>query len=257
MKETPAASRADAEHVKRTMTVPRRSAMTTAISDDRTVSAPKKSLFAVVFEAKPNPAQSSAYADIAAELTPELMKIDGFLENPRYGSRSNKGLVLSLSLWDSEKALVRWRSRRIHREDQAKARAGVLSDYHLRVGEVTAVAGKFADREVGWARHDETEVGAAKALVIVDGVMPDGAAATMTERVKAGQAGAVTLELFDHLTEANRLALLSAWQSHADASAFVRSIGPIIETTKLNAYVIRVIRDYGLNDRREAPQYHD
>ena len=87
--------------------------------------------------------------------------------------------------------------------------------------------------------------------------MPNAAAATMTERITAGEAGAVTSELFDHQTEANRLALLSAWQTHADARAFARSIGPIIEATTSNAYVIRVIRDYGLNDRREAPQYHD
>jgi heme-degrading monooxygenase HmoA len=218
----------------------------------------KKSLFAVVFEVKPNPAQSSAYLEIASELRPELVKIDGFLENERYRSAQSNGFVLSLSLWDSEKALVRWRSQKMHREDQAKGRAGVLSDYHLRVGEVTQVTGRFADREVGWMRHDETEVAVAKALVIIEGEMaPDSPAASIPQRIKAGQAGAIGAEVFEHLTQPNRLAILSAWQTPSDAAAFAKSISPPVRVANLNSYVIRVIRDYGLKDRREAPQHHD
>ncbi len=218
----------------------------------------KKSLFAVVFEVKPNPAQSSAYLEIANELRAELLKIDGFLANERYRSARNNGFVLSLSLWDSEKALVRWRSQKMHREDQAKGSAGVLSDYHLRVGEVTQAAGKFADREVGWMRHDETEVGVAKALVIIEGeIAPDSPAAAIPRGIKAGQAGAISAEVFEHLTQSNRLAILSAWQTQADAAQFAKSISPLIKAANLNSYVIRVIRDYGLKDRREAPQHHD
>lgn len=218
----------------------------------------EKSLFAVVFEVKPNPAQSSAYLEIASELRPELVKIDGFLENERYRSAQNNGFVLSLSLWDSEKALVRWRSQKMHREDQAKGRAGVLSDYHLRVGEVTQVTGRFADREVGWMRHDETEVGAAKALVIIEGeIAPDSPAASIPPRIKAGQAGAISTDVFEHLTQPNRSAILSAWQTQSDAAEFAKSIGPLVRVANLNTYVIRVIRDYGLKDRREAPQHHD
>jgi heme-degrading monooxygenase HmoA len=218
----------------------------------------KKSLFAVVFEVKPNPAQSSVYLEIANELRPELLKIDGFLENERYRSAHNNGFLLSLSLWDSEKALVRWRSRKIHREDQAKGRAGVLSDYHLRVGEVTQVTGKFAGREVGWMRHDETEVGVAKALVIIEGeIAPDSPAACIPQRMKVGQAVMISVEVFEHLTQPNRLAILSAWRAQADAAEFAKSISPLLEAANLNAYAIRVIRDYGLKDRREAPQHHD
>ena len=217
----------------------------------------RKSLFAVVFEVKPNPAQSSAYVDRARELRPELLKIEGFLENERYGSRLDNGFVLSLSLWDSEKAVVRWRSQKIHREDQAKGRAGLLSDYHLRVGEVTEVSGKFADREVGWARHDETEVGAAKALVIIEGEVPSGSmAAALPKRINVGERGAVSSEVFEHLTQANRLAMLSGWKTQTEAAKFAKSIEPIVAAATLNLYVIRVIRDYGLKDRREAP-HHD
>ena len=107
-------------------------------------------------------------------------------------------------------------------------------------------------------RHDETEVGVAKALVIIEGEMaPDSPAATISQRIKAGEAGMISVEVFEHLTQPNRLAILSAWQTRPDASEFAKSISPLLKAANLNTYVIRVIRDYGLKDRREAPQHHD
>lgn len=209
----------------------------------------QRSLFAVVFEVRPDPARQADYLRIAGELKPELQKVQGFLENERFRSRTRPGVLLSLSLWDNEKALVRWRSNALHHQGQAAGREGVLADYHLRVGEVTALAGgQYAGRKIGWMRRDETEVGAAKAVTVFDGAPRD----------LQGLAAAHPLheETFDHLTDPNRVARLDEWASVAQAEAFARQARARL-SGRSAIYAVRVIRDYGLSDRREAPQAFD
>jgi hypothetical protein len=51
------------------------------------------------------------------------------------------------------------------------------------------------------------------------------------------------------------MALLSGWHTQQEADDFAApAIGQSNAGT--NIYAIRVIRDYGFRDRREAPQYY-
>ena len=212
-----------------------------------------RSLFAVVFEVKPHAARMDDYLHIAAGLRPELAKVRGFVENERFRSRSRPGVLLSLSLWDDEKALVRWRALETHRSAQHEGRDRVFEDYHLRVGEVTRVTGPFADREVGWMRHDATEVGQSRTLTVVDGVL----SAPLRQFIDAGLSDGphiVGHDHFDHLSEHDRSAIVVGWNSSDAAHGFAEQLAArATQATRL--YTIRVIRDYGLRDRREAPQF--
>jgi heme-degrading monooxygenase HmoA len=228
------------------------SASSTSTAD----STAKRSLFAVVFEVKPDAARGADYLRIAKGLRPELIKIPGFLENERFRSRSRPGYLLSLSLWDDEKALVRWRTVEKHHEAQMEGRQGVLDDYHIRVGEVTQVTGPYADRKVGWMRQDETQVGQAQALTIIDGVLPpDSNLWQFASKLTADRNDVVSTDIFDHLTTPGRIAMLVGWRSQQDADAFAKAA---MQRNDAHAqiYAIRVIRDYGLKDRREAPQFY-
>ncbi|MCK1323593.1 alpha/beta fold hydrolase [Bradyrhizobium sp. 156] len=199
-----------------------------------------KSLFAVVFEVEPDPEQKAQYLEIAGGLRPVLEKMAGFIMNERFRSRRNPLKLLSLSLWDDEKALVRWRTVEQHHRGQVRGRAGVLSDYHLRVGEVEMAIGDYSDRQLGWMTNEETEVSDVKALTVVDRpTAPPGI-------------GAANCEMFDHLTSKGRVAVLCRWPTVSAAKNHIES-----ETLPngASAYVIRVIRDYGKADRREAPQF--
>lgn len=212
-----------------------------------------RSLFAVVFEVKPNPARKDEYLQIAASLRPALEKIPGFLENERFHSSQREGYLLSLSLWDNEKAVVHWRTLEQHHAAQVRGREGVLEDYRIRVGEVTRVAGRFADRDVGWMRQDQTEIGQATALTIIDGALPDGS--SLSPLTSTTHPKALDSDVFQHLTTAGRHAFLAGWRTQQDADNFadaaIRS-----NDAGANIYAIRVVRDYGLKDRREAPQYY-
>ena len=88
----------------------------------------------VIFEVIPATGRKQEYLDLAASLRPALEQIDGFISIERFESLTNEGKILSLSVWCDEEAVKRWRQLEAHRVTQAKGRAGVFSDYQLRVG---------------------------------------------------------------------------------------------------------------------------
>lgn len=212
-----------------------------------------RSLFAVVFEVKPNPARKEEYLHIAGSLRPALEKIPGFLENERFRSRSRDGYLLSLSLWENEKAVVQWRTLEQHHAAQVRGREGVLEDYRIRVGEATRVAGRFADREVGWIRQDQTTVGQAAAVTIIDGTLP--AASALSQLVQAGHPAMRDHDVFEHLSTNKRVATLVGWPTQQAANDFAEQ-AIRYNDAGANIYALRIIRDYSLKDRREAPQYY-
>ena len=93
-------------------------------------------MIAVIFEVWPHPDHRSDYFDLAAALKPQLETIDGFISVERYESLTEKGKVLSLSVWRDEQAVAQWRNLEQHRTAQAKGRGGIFADYRLRIASV-------------------------------------------------------------------------------------------------------------------------
>jgi heme-degrading monooxygenase HmoA len=93
-------------------------------------------MIAVIFEVFPADGRKQEYLDIAASLRPELEKLDGFISIERFASLSTEGKILSLSLFRDEAAIEAWRNLEGHRLAQAKGRAGIFSDYRIRVASV-------------------------------------------------------------------------------------------------------------------------
>ncbi|HUG13673.1 MAG TPA: antibiotic biosynthesis monooxygenase [Thermomicrobiales bacterium] len=93
-------------------------------------------MIAVIFEVQPADGQPQAYLDIAADLRPLLDSIDGFISVERFESLSQPGKILSLSFWRDEAAVETWRRLERHRAAQTAGRAGIFSDYRLRIASV-------------------------------------------------------------------------------------------------------------------------
>jgi heme-degrading monooxygenase HmoA len=217
-------------------------------------------MFSVVFEVNPKPEQWDAYLDWAKMLQPELKQIDGFIDNTRYKSLTREGWILSLSDWRDEKALVRWRTRVKHHDAQQKGRDEILKDYHLRVGQITndnQVPKGFTLQE---QRLDETQVGEAAALTIITMTRPSEWKETSNPADCAGYLGLdpraeglLEWDVFDAVLTPGDLALLVSWR---DKDAAERFEGEFTVPDGARTRRIRVIRDYGMFDRREAPQYY-
>jgi heme-degrading monooxygenase HmoA len=218
-------------------------------------------MFAVIFEVRPNPAQHDAYLGHAQALRPELERIDGFIDNLRYRSLSRDGWLLSLSTWRDEKALVRWRTHAGHHLVQQRGRGGVLLDYHLRVGEITADTHVSPGHLLRTQRLDETEVGAGTAVTLLDArlapeALRDVAAADVAAALGLDLRvpGLVAWDAFDAVLAPGGAIVLATWR---DAEASQASLDAAdARRADARRRQVRVVRDYGMFDRREAPQHH-
>jgi len=93
-------------------------------------------MIAVIFEVSAAPGRKSDYLALAAALKTELIEMEGFISIERFESLSEPGKLLSLSFWEDETAVERWRNLASHRDAQRQGRQGVFSDYRLRVASV-------------------------------------------------------------------------------------------------------------------------
>ena len=93
-------------------------------------------MIAVIFEVEPYQDKWQEYLDIAAELKPELEKIDGFISIERFQSLVDKNRILSLSFFETEEAVAEWRNLEAHRNAQARGRAGIFKEYRIRIASV-------------------------------------------------------------------------------------------------------------------------
>jgi heme-degrading monooxygenase HmoA len=217
-------------------------------------------MFSVLFEVDPRGDQWDAYLGYAKMLRPELERIDGFVENIRYASMTRDGWILSLSGWRDEKALVRWRTRARHHDVQAKGRAEVLADYHLRVGQVTADTRIPNGYTLAEQRLDETEVGEGTTVTLIDAHRDeDMLRQAGAEQVAADlgadpdAAGLISWDVFDAVLAPGDAVVMLSWRDQDAADAFRQSVS-LPEGARLRQ--IRIVRDYGMYDRRENPQYY-
>ena len=104
-------------------------------------------MFAVIFEVEPEKGSAQEYFDLAAELRPELEKIDGFISIERFTSMYNEGKYLSVSFWRDKIALNQWREHLGHRDAQKKGLSAIFRNYRIRVAEVIRDYGKYDRKE--------------------------------------------------------------------------------------------------------------
>lgn len=100
-------------------------------------------MIAVIFEVEPVDGRKQDYLDIAAEMRPMLDGIEGFISVERFQSLTDPRRVLSLSFFEDEAAIARWRTLSAHRGAQKKGRSGVFDDYRLRIASVIRDYGMF------------------------------------------------------------------------------------------------------------------
>jgi heme-degrading monooxygenase HmoA len=218
-------------------------------------------MFSVIFEVNRKPDRANAYLELAKHLQPILAKVDGFIDNERFESRVRKGWLLSHSTWRDEKSVVRWRTEGEHHQVQEKGRSEIFQDYHLRVGEVVSDSAPPPNVPMRELRFDETETAAAKYATLTE-VTPQAKAMLAGESnmlsahldLDTTLTGLVGYDIFESIATPGKLAILASWK---DAEA-ARSWNPksFHGVERLRHRIVRVIRDYGMFDRREAPQYY-
>ncbi|MEI5997392.1 antibiotic biosynthesis monooxygenase [Paraburkholderia bengalensis] len=217
-------------------------------------------MFSVLFEVQPRGDRWDTYLGYAKMLKPELEQIDGFVDNVRYASLTRNGWLLSLSGWRDEKALVRWRTQATHHGVQEKGRSQTFRDYRLRVGQLTHDTRLPDGHTLREQRLDETETGDATTIVLIDARRAaDWAKRSGAHEVagalglRADAAGLVSWDVFDAVLTPGDVILLTAWRDARAAEAYADALA-LPDGARLR--IVRVVRDYGMYERREAPQYY-
>jgi heme-degrading monooxygenase HmoA len=216
-------------------------------------------MFSVIFEVYPKEARFDDYLALAKRLKPVLEQVDGFVDNERFESQRRLGWILSHSTWRDEKSVVRWRTVGEHHLAQETGRSEIFRDYHLRVGDVTADTDAPREAPVREQRFDATEVGAKLATLTEITPQPGAAFGSPADVVSAlgldvSLRVVVDHDVFASIYNPGKLALLVSWSDAEAASKWMPIKAKDVRT--LRHRKIRIVRDYGMFDRREAPQFY-
>ena len=221
-------------------------------------------MFLAVFEVHPRAERFDDYLALAKRLRPTLETIDGFVDNERFESRRRPGWILSLSTWRDEKSMVRWRTTGVHHIVQKQGRSEILEDYHLRIGDVTADTAAPRGAPVHEQRFDETEIGAKFATVTELTPEPDATFGSQVDLIAGPgldvflgldvfQEGVIDYDVFASIYNPGKLALLVLWKDAKTGGGWMPGKPPGVQMLRHRR--VRIVRDYGMFDRRESPQF--
>ncbi len=135
----------------------------------------------------------------------------------------------------------------------------VFDDYRLRVGEVVIDTNPPPGIPVLEQRFDETEVGSAKFVTLTEiQPRPDAGEIRADDlpqfvELDVSAEGIVDYNVFSSIYSKGKLALLVSWRNRDLAKAFAPKRSGSVD---VRHRLIRVVRDYGMFDRRESPQFY-
>jgi heme-degrading monooxygenase HmoA len=88
------------------------------------------------FEVQIKEGHVDQYLDLAASLKPGLVAMGGCLFIDRFKSLTRENLLLSYQIWQDEGSMVAWRVNATHHKVQETGREEVFSDYRIRIAQV-------------------------------------------------------------------------------------------------------------------------
>ena len=189
-------------------------------------------MHALFFEVRPLPGHLPHYFEHVARLKPELARHNGLAFLDRYGAVGDADLLLSHQLWETEQDIAAWRADSVHRASQAAGRHVHFADYRIRV----------AERVVHWQ--------AGIAEVALPAERQDGAhvlAIYGTQPICAPGFAA-----FESVNHAGQFIALTTADGLASAQTVLAA--QLGQPGLQQAAVYRVLRDYGMFDRAQAPR---
>jgi heme-degrading monooxygenase HmoA len=202
-------------------------------------------MIGLFFEVQTRPGHADQYLELAASLKPALEASGGCRFIDRFRSLTRENLLLSYQIWQDEGSMTAWRAHGQHHVVQKTGREKVFSDYRIRVAQVIHEArpGRPVwqpDRRTRYndpARRQPTFVLAAESK---SERLP-----VETEWRRDAFASVYRDRHFAHLID------LPDQQSGVEFGARLFT-DPTVEYFR----VFEVMRDYGMYDRTEAPQYY-
>lgn len=200
-------------------------------------------MIGLFFEVTPRSSHEQAYFDIAAGLKPELDKNPGLLFIDRFKSLSRPRIVLSHSHWRDEASLAGWRTQAKHHAAQIAGRQQHFEDYRLRIAQLVCEwlpqAGHPRRLENGNSYNDPA-LQEERFMIVSTANTPVGTGADS--------------DVLQSVTREREYIALAPAPSLAEGLKAVEHLSSAGAMTSVRLYLVS--RDYGMYDRKEAPQYY-
>lgn len=87
----------------------------------------------VLFEVTIKQTYMDRYLALATNLKQELVKSEGYIRSERFSSLATEGKLLSLSVWESEEAVNKWRNQIEHRMSQRQGHDLLFESYTITI----------------------------------------------------------------------------------------------------------------------------
>jgi heme-degrading monooxygenase HmoA len=195
-------------------------------------------MIALLFEVLPKAGREDRYLEIAAALRPEVEKSGGLAFIDRFRSQTRRGWILSHQLWRDEESLARWRAHPAHRAAQLAGRTEHFADYRIRTADV--IAEVVAREPAGAALQPLSPASlsdAQRLLVVIAS--------------RTAPFGVSDVEAFASIYREGAFIAVAEAASVQAGEALLRQAmaAPHVSGARL----CRVVRDYGMRERGEAP----
>ena len=197
------------------------------------------------FEVQVRPGRADRYLALAAALKPDLEAMGGCLFIDRFRSLRRQNLLLSYQIWQDEGSMIAWRVDEKHHSVQEAGREEIFADYRIRIAQVLheeRPGGSTWGPERLSPYNDPTR--RPPTFVI--------AAESRHEDVPVE--ASVRSDVFESVYRPGIFAHLFDVPSPEDGVALGRRL--LADPTTEYFRVFEVLRDYGMFDRTEAPQYY-
>ena len=202
-------------------------------------------MIGLFFEVQTKPGHRDQYLDLAAALKPDLEAIGGCRFIDRFRSLTRENLLLSYQIWQDEGALTAWRVHAKHHRVQEIGREAVFSDYRIRIAQVIYEA---RPKQAVWQPERRTPYNdpARRAPTYV-----------LAAESKSKQLPAKTEWRRDTFASVYREGQFAHLIDVPDPQAGIAFSDRLFaDSTTEYVRVFEVMRDYGMYDRTEAPQYY-
>ena len=87
----------------------------------------------VLFEVTVKDGKMEDYLKMAGLLKDSLANAEGFVRSERFSSLATEGKLLSMSIWENEDCVSKWRNLTAHRMAQSHGRMNDFADYKITV----------------------------------------------------------------------------------------------------------------------------
>jgi heme-degrading monooxygenase HmoA len=202
-------------------------------------------MIGLFFEVQTRPGRMDQYLNLAAALKPELEAMGGCLFIDRFKSLTRENLLVSYQIWQDEGAMTAWRVHAHHHEVQTVGRERVFSDYRIRIAQLIHEA---RPGQPIWQPERRTPYNDPARR------QPTYVLASESKRATLPVETEWRRDAFESVYRNGHFAHLIDLPDDASGVEF----GPRLFADPTVAYfrIFEVMRDYGMYDRAEAPQYY-